>query len=217
MGLIIVATPIGNPLDITQRAIRDIRAADYVIGEERKEVSKLCKLLECPDKKLDVLNEHSKPQDIEYLAGLCEKHSVILVSDCGTPSFYDPGHQLVKACRKKGIPVTVAPGASSLMTLIPLVSEPLTQFFFRGFIPAESEARIKELKYLSSLKTSIILMDTPYRLKKTLSELAEFFPKRKILIGLDLTSPNELVLEGFPNDVYKKLDREKAEFILLIY
>src|SRR5947207_403646 len=118
MSLHLVAVPIGDPGDITQRAIATLAAADIVVGEERKEVSKLLKALGVQGKRMELLNEHSKDSDVTELAGFCRELKVALVTDCGTPGFCDPGARLVAACRSQNTAMTTVPGASSLMCLL---------------------------------------------------------------------------------------------------
>lgn len=218
--LFIVATPIGHLEDISLRALNTLRNADLIIGEERRVASTLLKKLNLPDKELYLLNEHSTERDLDELLELCKKYRVALISDCGTPSFYDPGYQLVHRCRLAKVPIHTLPGASSLMTLLSLVSQKVTQFYFAGFLPADSELRKKQYQHLSSQKEAIVLMDTPYRLQKLLGELQTFFASRSILLGLNLTQESELVLEGELKVITADLEKrqiEKAEFILLIY
>lgn len=217
MSLQIIATPIGNPGDITLRAIESLRTADVVIGEERSEVSKLLKRLEITGKKLELLNEHSKDEDVKELLELCRNSKVALVSDCGTPGFCDPGSRLVKACRAEGIEVQGLPGASSLMTLLSLNGIDVREFVFRGFLPAEREERAQALNELKREGRAVVLMDTPYRLGRLLSELAQAFGERKALIGLDLTQPTEKVIEASLSKLAKDLEGVKAEFILLLH
>lgn len=218
--LYIVSTPIGHPKDITLRALETLQTADYIIGEERRVASTLLKKLDLSHKTLYLLNEHSSEKDVEELTQLCQIHTVALISDCGTPSFYDPGYQLIHHCRKKNILVTAVPGASSLMTLLSLVSQQVNQFYFAGFLPAETEQRSTIFKALRTQSDALILMDTPYRLLKLLKEIEIHFPKRPLLLGLNLTQESELTIEGHPQDLLYALNQrqiEKAEFILLIY
>lgn len=217
MALHLVATPIGDPKDITLRAIEILTAAEIVIGEERKEVSKLLKALGIEGKRLELLNEHSKPGDAEELAALCAQHAVALVSDCGTPGFCDPGANLVAICRARGVKVSAAPGASSLMTLLSLSGYQLKEFIFRGFLPAESEARAKALNELSRENRVVVLMDTPYRMQRLLEELGSRWPSRRILIGCDLTQSTETVYDGTIANALAGLSGRKAEFILLLF
>ncbi len=103
------------------------------------------------------------------------------------------------------------------MGLLSLSSERIDQFLFRGFLPAETEARKKALIELQREKRPIVLMDTPYRLKKTLGDLQDFFPKRRLLLALNLSQPEELLLEGNPAAISAQLPYDKAEFMMLVY
>jgi 16S rRNA (cytidine1402-2'-O)-methyltransferase len=218
--LSVVALPIGNLEDISLRAIRLLKAADVIIGEERKELIPLLKHFEVDfhSKTLEFLNEHSDKEDLNHFLKLCSEKNVALVSDCGTPVFCDPGAHLIALCRREKIPVVSAPGASSLMTLLSLSSEKLQKFYFAGFLPREKEERQREIKKLSTLKESFIVMDTPYRLKPTIDQLAIQMPNRKALLGCDLTQENEMVIEAPLSKINSQISPEdKKEFILLVY
>ena len=217
MSLFVIATPIGHAKDISLRAIETLQAAEVVIGEEFKEVSKLLKGLDIKGKPLEVLNEHSTPEDVQNLLKLCQTKMVALVSDCGTPGFCDPGAALINLCRKNTVEVRTLPGASSIMGLLSLSGERINQFIFRGFLPAENEARAAEIKKLKIEKRPMILMDTPYRLKKLLTELSEAMPNRRALLACDLTQETEMVAEALVKDLSSKLIKDKAEFMLLLF
>src|SRR4051812_29520329 len=98
MPLRLVATSIGDAGDISARAIATLKAAEIVIGEERKEASKLLKSLGLEGKRIELLNEHTLDRDLAELVELCKNHDVALITDCGTPGFCDPGARLVAAC-----------------------------------------------------------------------------------------------------------------------
>lgn len=215
--LTLIATPIGRTDEITLRSLELLKSADIVICESTKETSRLLKQYEIKVKRYEVLDEHSTPEDVQMMLELCRDQNVVLVSDCGTPGFCDPGFQLVKACRAQKIDVKSSLGASSLMGLLSLSSERLYQFHFRGFLPAENVAREREWQLVKKTKESVILMDTPYRLKKMVDECVIHLPKRRILLVLDLSQETELQLEGLPSFVKQNLKADKAEFMLLVY
>ncbi|MGZ3691966.1 MAG: SAM-dependent methyltransferase [Pseudobdellovibrio sp.] len=215
--LTLIATPIGRTDEITLRSLELFKTAEVVVCESTKETSKLLKSYELKAARYEVLDEHSTAEDVAELLELCREKNVVLVSDCGTPSFCDPGFQLVKACRQNQIPVQTSLGASSLMGLISLSSERINQFYFRGFIPAENTAREKEWQHLKKTKEPLVLMDTPYRLKKMLDECVQHLEDRKILLALNLSQETEMILEGSPQQVRKKLTYDKAEFMILVY
>jgi len=217
LSLTLVATPIGNDQDISFRALALLKDVEVIVLEEFKESTRFLRAHGITGKNYEQLNEHSKPEDLKRLVDLCEKQEVALITDCGTPGFCDPGADLVRECRRRKIVVRTFPGASSLMGLLSLSSQRLDQFVFRGFLPAENEARKKSWIELQKENRAIIIMDTPYRFQKMLSETAEFFADRQILLTLDLTQATEKILEGLPAQVMKSELPNKAEFMLLIY
>lgn len=217
MSLSIVPTPIGNEKDWTLRAIDTLKQADLIIVEEFRAGSTLLKSIGITGATMKNLNEHSEPEDIEELLTDCKDKSVALITDCGTPSFSDPGYQLVKKCREQNIQITTLPGPSSLMTLISMSSQKLTEFVFVGFLPRETSERAQKLNSLKSEKRSMIFMDTPYRLNKLIDELADIFADRKALLALNMTKDSEQVFEDKLSVIQKNLEKQKSEFMLLVY
>jgi 16S rRNA (cytidine1402-2'-O)-methyltransferase len=218
LSLTLVSVPIGPPEDITLRAIKEIKSAEILIGEETKPLFNLLRALDIPrPPQVEFLNEHSKDVDYEFFVDLCATKKVVLVTDCGTPGFCDPGARLVELCRKKNIPITAAPGASSLMTLLSLSGLELKEFYFRGFLPAKVELRRQEFGRLKKLSVPIVMMDTPYRFRGFLKDLVENFSDYKGVLGINLTQDSEKLITG----PLKKWDLsslpEKAEFILIVY
>lgn len=217
MALHLIATPIGNPNDISLRALEILKKVDYVIGEELKITKQILSQYKTGQKELYRLNEHSKADDIQDLVALCKDKEVALVTDCGTPGFCDPGSKLVKELRKNNIPIHSVPGASSLMYLLSLSSERIDSFYFAGFLPAKKELRGKAWKYIKSIPSPSFLLETPYRFQKLLEEMKSQIPQRKILIGINLSSENELLWEGKVQTLQLKDFPDKAEPMILIY
>lgn len=215
--LYLIATPIGETDEITLRALELLRACETVVCESTKETSKLLRAHGISGKKYEILDEHSTPQDVQDLLALCQSQDVALVSDCGTPGFCDPGTDLVRLCRQKNIVVKSVLGPSALMGLLSLSGQRLDQFLFRGFLPAETESRRRALQELTREKRAIVLMDTPYRLKKILQDMKEFFPERRFLLTLNLSQTDEQILEGKIEDLIAGVRFEKAEFMLLVH
>lgn len=215
--LYVVATPIGDKSEITLRALEILKNAPVIICESTKEASTLLKHHGITGKKYEVLNEHTKPEELPALLELCKAQDVALVSDCGTPGFSDPGADLIRLCRRNQVAVKSVLGASSLMGLLSLSSMKIPEFVFRGFLPAENNERKREIDKLKKESRAVILMDTPYRLKKLLSELKLVLPDRKALLALNLSAADETVLEGSLKELSDRLKIEKAEFMLLLY
>ena len=222
MSLTLVATPIGNPLDITLRAKQALEVCQHLILEEPKEGRSQIKRmgLSLPPH-MHTLNEHSTQQDVLELAKLCMEYNVVLMSDCGTPNFCDPGAQLIKECRRRGIPVQSLPGASSLMILLSLTSERLQRFVFQGFPPRAKEEQQEFWNMIKSEKSPQVLLETPYRFQKFIEAANQFIPHRKALLACDLSTDKEKVLEGKISEIYQKIQNlgfvEDPEFIVLIY
>ena len=217
MSLTLVSVPFENMEDITLRALKTLRAADVIIGEERKPLFRLLKQLDVPKPEhFELLNEHTPQEELKQLLALCKNKKVALVTDCGTPGFCDPGAHLVHLCRQENIPVTANPGACSLSTFISLTGQRLDQFDFVGFLPRESSQRMNKLKELKKKTKAFIVMDTPYRLTKTLQETSETFKGSQAVLGLNLTQEDEQVLNGKIETVAQKAPKAKKEFLLLI-
>lgn len=216
MALFVVATPIGNNGDFTTRALEALRTADLVIGEELKVLRQILKAAGVQAPATDQLNEHSGPQDIEHFVNECRGKNVVLVSDCGTPGFCDPGAELVAACYKAGVKVRTLPGASSLMALLSISGVRLDQFTFMGFLPAKSELREKALAAVKREPRACIVMETPYRCAKFIDELAAQFAERFCVVGLNLTQESERLVRAYGRDLKKFGPFDDAEPIALI-
>lgn len=216
-SLYIVATPIGNPEDITLRAIHILKHADAIICEEFKEGSKLLHSLDIQNN-LVTLNEHNEAEVTDQIiSDLALGKTFALVSDCGTPNFADPGKKLINELIGTGIKVIPIPGTSSLMTALSVCAFRMDQFRFVGFLPPKQELRKSILQSLKRESVPLILMDTPYRLGRLLVELSEIFGKEQtIFLGCDLTMPSELILHGSLDMISKRIGSQKKEFILIV-
>ena len=133
--LYVVATPIGNPDDITLRAINTLKEADAVVCEELKPGSTLLKKLGIEDKEIVLLNEHNEQETAaDLLLRLMNGDSLAMISDCGTPVFSDPGAYLIQLASSSGVTVSPVPGASSLMSALSVLDFKMGRFVFAGFL-----------------------------------------------------------------------------------
>jgi len=216
--LYIVATPIGNPGDITQRAIETLKQVDAVICEEYKPGSTLLKKLEITGKELVLLNEHNEAEvAAELLPRLLNGESLALISDCGTPVFSDPGAYLIQLASSSGVPVSPLPGASSLMAALSLLDAKIENFIFAGFLSRDPLKRKQELTRYRGYCMPVVIMDTPYRLAALLEDVVKVFGKGQwVMVAFDLTLPGEIVLRGEAGDVAKQVGSKKGEFILVV-
>lgn len=218
--LYIVAIPIGNPDDITLRAIKTLEAVDVIICEELKPARRFLKKHDLQKKELLQINEHNEKEESEsvLLRMLQKGESMALISDCGTPVFSDPGHFLIKTAVEFEIPVVPIPGASSLMTALSVLEFQPQQFVYGGFLSRDSRDRTKEMTRLRDMNMPVILMDTPYRLTAVMKDASTVFGKgRKATLGCSLTQPGEKIYRGTLGNILKQIEGKKAEFILVIH
>ncbi len=172
--LYIVPTPIGNLEDMTFRAVRILKEVDLILAEDTRTSSVLLKHYDINSRLQShhKFNEHKTVSIIKekILAGL----NVALISDAGTPGISDPGFLLVRTCVQEGIEVQTLPGATAFVPALVSSGYPCDRFCFEGFLPIK-KGRQTRLKELAEETRTIIIYESPYRLVKTLSQLAEFF------------------------------------------
>jgi 16S rRNA (cytidine1402-2'-O)-methyltransferase len=217
--LSIVATPIGNSGDISQRAVETLQASDIILCEDLKPARRLLHDLQI-QKELLPLNEHSVKQATEEaLELLLEGKHLSLISDAGTPLIADPGNTLVKKAVEAGIPVTTVPGASSVLSALVLSGMPLDTFYFAGFLPRDKSERIGRAKKLALMPDTIVLLEAPYRLAQLLDDLVHSFgPSRTASIAIELTTPKERVARGTLFELREQFQRApfKGEFVVIL-
>lgn len=217
--LYIVSTPIGNPDDITLRALRVLREANVVICEERREGARLLHHYQI-EKEVVELNEHTERACVlELLERLQRGEQLALISDHGTPLLADPGGRLVARAIAANIPVTAVPGASSLLAALVMSGLPMERFRFIGMLPAKKEARRRALEALRRERDTLVLMDAPYRLLPLLEDIAALLgASRRIAVACDLTMLTEFVERGTVGEVLARFRerRWKGEFVIVV-
>jgi 16S rRNA (cytidine1402-2'-O)-methyltransferase len=217
--LYIVSTPIGNYKDITLRALEVLRDCDIIICEEFKAASRLLSQYEI-EKELIALNEHNEKENSpEVIRNIIEGKKIALISDCGTPLFSDPGHFLVELCISNNIQVVPIPGPSSLLPALTASGLDIEKFFYYGWLSPKTELRKHELKKLKSINRLIIILDTPYRLRKILAEVNTIFGSgKKVVLAYKITMPEEEFFRGTIKEVQTsvELKKLKGEFVLMI-
>lgn len=217
--LYLVATPIGNLEDMTNRALRILGEVDLVVYEERKEGARLLRHFNL-EKPVESLNEHNEAAATYIILDkLKEGKSVALVSDAGTPVFSDPGHLLVRKATELHIKVVPIPGASSLMPALTVSGFPIDQFVFYGFLSPKRNRRLAELQELKKEKRTVVLMEAPYRLVQLVRDIAEVLGNaRRICVAFDLTLPTEEIFHGTATELYQQFAKseKKGEFVLIL-
>jgi 16S rRNA (cytidine1402-2'-O)-methyltransferase len=215
--LYVVAVPIGNPKDITLRALEVLGSVNGVICEEYREGSTLLKALGVQNELL-TLNEHNeKAAAADIVAGLKEGNSYALISDAGTPVFADPGHYLIGQLVHAGIRVVPVPGPSSLMATLSLCDFKLQRFLFGGFLARDPRRRRQELQQMRAARMPVVLMDAPYRMAALLTDVASVFGgEQPVMLACDLTLPQERVYRGTADSVLAEIGARKSEFVLVV-
>ena len=217
--LYIVSTPIGNYEDITLRALRILKECDFIICEELKEARRLLSHYKI-EKELFPLNEHNENESAnELILKLLEGNTAALISDCGTPLFSDPGHLLVDLSLQNRIDVIPVPGASSLLTALVGSGLDFEKFYYYGWLSPKKDIRRKQLLDLRKRKETIVLMDTPYRLKTLLEDVVKLLGANiPCVLAFELTKEKEKFYRGNAQNILSAVEREnlKGEFVLII-
>ena len=216
--LILVATPIGNLGDISQRALAALESADVVVSEDTRKTGFLLNHFGIKKPQISFREDNEQralPKVMEFLE--LEK-TVALVTDAGTPSISDPGFILVRSAIEKGIPVSAVPGPTALIMALVLSGLPVHSFTFRGFPPRKSAARQRWLEIDRESPHTLIFYESPYRLLSFLQDALAVYGDRKCAVANDLTKKFEAIYRGTLNGLLNQLAQEKllGEYVVVI-
>ena len=214
----LVASPIGQSQDLSQRAIETIGSADIIFCEDKRVTGLLLSSLKLK-KKLVSCNSHTEKRLSEYLLiCLSEQKKVAYLSDAGTPGISDPGNFLVKSAQENGFRVIPIPGPSALSAILSVCSFDLSKgFFFEGFLP-KSSIKIRKIFQVNLLerKNILVFFESPYRIKKTLLILKEAVADSRVCLARELTKKYEQIFYFTAKDLEKLVLKEKGEFSLVV-
>jgi 16S rRNA (cytidine1402-2'-O)-methyltransferase len=217
--LYVVATPIGNLADLTERARSILGSVDVVACEDTRTSGSLLTRLGLR-KELVSYHEHNELEAAERLtAQLAAGKSVAVISDAGTPGLSDPGFRVVRACRRQGLPVVPVPGASALTAVLSASGLPTNGFLYVGFLPPKSAARITFFSKYADFEYTLALYESCHRIDKAVAELvATLGNERVICVAKEVTKLHEAFFVGGAADVQARLAKAslKGEFVLLI-
>jgi 16S rRNA (cytidine1402-2'-O)-methyltransferase len=215
--LFVVATPIGNLGDLTQRAIETLRSCDRVAAEDTRRTRGLLSHLAIVGKPIDALHAHSTERDVASVAAKLEAgEKVALVTDAGTPIVSDPGDALVRAAIDRGIRVVPIPGASAVLAA--LVGSGLSGgggFRFVGFLPRDGGERRDAIADVSATRETVVIFESPNRTIDTLNDLALATPSRAACIARELTKIHEEFTRGSLQEL-ASIDREYRGEIAIV-
>jgi 16S rRNA (cytidine1402-2'-O)-methyltransferase len=219
MKLFLVPTPIGNLEDITLRALRVLREeVDVILAEDTRTSGNLLKHYEIskPMQAFHLNNEHVVVERIAERIANGER--MALVTDAGTPAISDPGFMLVRECIKRGVEVECLPGATAFVPALVNSGLAADHFIFEGFLP-HKKGRQTKIKQIVDNEYTTILYESPFRLVKTLEQLAEVAgPERRVAVARELTKIHEENVRGTLEEVIKYFKEKdvKGEIVIII-
>lgn len=217
--LSVVATPIGNLEDITHRAVRVLKEADYILCEDTRVTGKLVTHHEI-DTKLRRYDAHTSEQThLDIINDIKSGMRVALVSDAGTPGVSDPGVLLVQQARAAGAAVEAIPGPSAVTAAFSIAGITGNQFSFLGYAP-QKKGRQTFFADIKDYDHPVIFFESTHRIMKTLEALVETQPNVTLYVGRELTKMHEEMIVGSPESVKNELEaepvRQKGEFVVIV-
>jgi 16S rRNA (cytidine1402-2'-O)-methyltransferase len=217
--LYVIATPIGNLADVTERARALLATVDLIACEDTRTTGAMLTRFGL-HRDLVAYHEHNEIEAAARLADqLAAGKSIAVVSDAGTPGLSDPGFRIVRECRRRGMTVVPVPGASALTAVLSASGLPTNGFLFVGFLPPKSAARIAFFEKYRDFEYTVALYESCHRIDKAVDEIvATLGPTRVLCIAKEVTKLHETFLVGPAADVQARLARasRKGEFVLLI-
>lgn len=217
--LYVVATPIGNLSDISERALETLRSCDLVACEDTRITGAM--LRKFGIEKEMFVNEDSRERGVAplLLERLKAGKNVALVSDAGTPCISDPGFRIVRACRACGVKVVPIPGACAFASALSASGLPSDSFLFVGFLPAKTAARKNFFEKYADFGHTLIFYESPYRIEKFVDDALEVFGgDRAVCVAKEISKMFERFFVGRLADVAAELKKSstKGEFVVIV-
>ncbi len=217
--LYLVATPIGNLADLSERAVKVLSEVDFIAAEDTRNSMRLLSHLEIHKPMVSYFEHNKRERGEQILERLRGGESCALITDAGTPAISDPGEDLVALCAERGVPVTSIPGAVASITALTLSGLPTGRFCFEGFLSTNKAERRERLEELKSERRTMLFHEAPHKLKATLEDLRKAFgDERRIAICRELTKLNEEVLRMTLWEAveYYQNTEPRGEYVLVI-
>lgn len=216
--LYLVATPIGNLSDLSERALKVLSDVDFIAAEDTRNTGSMLARFEISKPMISYF-EHNKRERGEIIADRLEGgESCALVTDAGTPAISDPGEDIVRLCAERGIPVSSIPGCCAAVTALTLSGLPTSRFAFEGFLSTAKSERDERLTELQNEVRTMIFYEAPHKLKNTLADLYKYFGDRKISLCRELTKINEEVCRTTISEAIKIYEEKdpRGEYVLVV-
>lgn len=216
--LYLVATPIGNLADMTERGVKVLTECDFIAAEDTRNTAGLLAHFGIK-KELVSYHEHNKKSRGDEIAARLEGgESCALVTDAGMPAISDPGEDLVRLCGERGIPVRIVPGACAAVSALALSGLATGRFAFEGFLSANRGERKKRLEEIRAERRTLIFYEAPHKLKATLADLLATFGDRKLSLCRELTKRNEETVRTTTAEAvaYYETHEPRGEYVLVL-
>jgi 16S rRNA (cytidine1402-2'-O)-methyltransferase len=219
--LYVVATPIGNLADMTQRAVEVLKSADRIAAEDTRRTGRLLQHYAIQTPML-ALHEHNERELAPELVKQMQAGQMLaVVSDAGTPLISDPGYRLVRLAREAGVPIVPVPGPSALITALSASGLPTDHFVFEGFLPTKQLARKARLEALRSESRTLIFYEASHRILGCLKDmLVAFGVERHAVLARELTKQFETIRDGTLQELLRWVgddpNQQKGEFVILV-
>jgi 16S rRNA (cytidine1402-2'-O)-methyltransferase len=217
--LYVVSTPIGNLEDITYRAVRILKEADWIACEDTRTTGRLLDRYGIETRTISYHEHNETERAAELIERIRQGESGALVSDAGTPLLSDPGYRLVHAAAQAGIRIEPLPGASALLAALVVSGLPTDRFHFGGFLPSKQGQRQRLLESLAEEAATLIFYEAPHRIVESLEDIASVLGARDIVAARELTKMHEEILRGTASEIVAALaarDSIRGEFVILI-
>jgi 16S rRNA (cytidine1402-2'-O)-methyltransferase len=219
--LYVVATPIGNLGDLSQRAIEVLQGVTVIAAEDTRHTRQLLQQFNITTDCLALHEHNERKVTASLLARMEQGDSIALVSDAGTPLLSDPGFHLVREAVGQGLAIIPIPGPSAIMAALSAAGLPTDRFCFEGFLPSKSAARRRRLEALQQATPTLVFFEAPHRILSTLTDMQSIFgADRQVVLARELTKTFETFLRGSLADVLQQVsvdqNQQKGEMVILL-
>ena len=219
-SLVLIATPIGNMGDLSQRALDALATCDALCCEDTRRTGLMMNNLGLSGKTYIVVNEHTEHDATnEVIERLLAGETVGLVTDAGTPGISDPGERLVRAAIDKSIPVTAIPGPAAVVMALVVSGLSTSRFVFEGFIPRSGQERTSRIAEIADERRTVVLYEAPHRLERTLADLeVACGPLRQVVVARELTKMHEDICRSTLHEAvqHARQHEPRGEYVIVI-
>jgi len=225
--LTFIPTPIGNPQDITIRALKAFGKATLFLCEDTRETKRLLRILEerfeftYPEVEFLSFHEHNGAERLEMVASRLKEEDVVYVSDAGMPVISDPGQILVEYCQNNQIAYDVLPGASAVVTAYAASGFESGKFLFYGFLPSKGRGvdRFSTLVYLMNRMDDTVLYEAPHRIEKLIEEIVDIDENRELFLAKELSKKFQTYHKGSAKEILERFKTAnlKGEWVVVIH